>query len=191
MLKEICATLLLLCASTIQNFDFDYSNDPKREFVEGITECTVLTNSSLPPQFRVVVVISVAQAILESNWGESRFAVEGNNFYGIIQTDETEPHLKAENSEIMVKVYGRKCESVGDYISLLNTSTHFTFYRAVRMKQFISREVNLDDVINTLGPYAMDPAYTKKIKEVAIGLLTTYPELFKIDEMMKKYNKGA
>lgn len=191
MLKEICATLLLLCASTIQNFDFDYSNDPKKEFVAGITECTVKTNSSLPPHFRVVVVISVAQAILESNWGQSRFAIEGNNFYGIIQTDVTEPHLKAENSDIMVKVYGRKCESVGDYISLLNTSPHFTFYRTIRLKQFVSQEVSLDDVIDTLGPYAMDPAYTKKIKEVVIGLLTTYPKLFKVDEMMKKYNKGA
>jgi len=37
----------------------------------------------------------------------------------------------------------------------------------------------------------MDPRYTKKIKEVVIGLLTTYPKLFKVDEMMKKYNKGA
>ena len=71
MIKSICATLLL-CSLFSYNFDFKYSN--KDEFVRGITECTVHFNTAIPPQYRAVVVISVAQAILESNWGESRFA---------------------------------------------------------------------------------------------------------------------
>ena len=56
------------------------------------------------------MLISTAQAILESNWGESRFAREANNFYGIIQTDPTEPHIKSLNSNVLMKTYGRKCE---------------------------------------------------------------------------------
>ena len=122
MIKSICATLLL-CSLSSYNFDFKYSN--KDEFVRGITECTVHFNSAIPPQYRAVVVISVAQAILESNWGESRFAKLGNNFYGMIQTDKTEPHIKALDSDILLKRYGRKCESVADYITLLNIGRDF------------------------------------------------------------------
>jgi uncharacterized FlgJ-related protein len=40
-------------------------------------------------------LLSVAQAALESDWGKSRFAREAYNFYGIIETDNTEPHVKA------------------------------------------------------------------------------------------------
>ena len=177
MIKSICATLLL-CSLSSYNFDFKYSN--KDEFVRGITECTVHFNSAIPPQYRAVVVISVAQAILESNWGESRFAKLGNNFYGMIQTDKTEPHIKALNSDTLLKKYGRKCESVADYITLLNIGRDFVEYRNVRDKETVTREVDLDEIINTLHTFAIDKEYTKKIKKTVDYLLREYPEIFLI-----------
>ena len=177
MIKSICATLLL-CSLSSYNFDFKYSN--KDEFVRGITECTVHFNSAIPPQYRAVVVISVAQAILESNWGESRFAKLGNNFYGMIQTDKTEPHIKALDSDILLKKYGRKCESVADYITLLNIGRDFVEYRNVRDKETVTREVDLDEIINTLHTFAVDKEYTKKIKKTVDYLLREYPEIFLI-----------
>ena len=177
MIKSICATLLL-CSLSSYNFDFKYSN--KDEFVRGITECTVHFNSAIPPQYRAVVVISVAQAILESNWGESRFARLGNNFYGMIQTDKTEPHIKALNSDTLLKKYGRKCESVADYITLLNIGRDFVEYRNVRDKETVTREVDLDEIINTLHTFAVDKEYTKKIKKTVDYLLREYPEIFLI-----------
>lgn len=177
MIKSICATLLL-CSLSSYNFDFKYSN--KDEFVKGITECTVHFNSAIPPQYRAVVVISVAQAILESNWGESRFARLGNNFYGMIQTDKTEPHIKALDSDILLKRYGRKCESVADYITLLNIGRDFVEYRNVRDKETVTREVDLDEIINTLHTFAVDKEYTKKIKKTVDYLLREYPEIFLI-----------
>ena len=177
MIKSICATLLL-CSLSSYNFDFKYSN--KDEFVKGITECTVHFNSAIPPQYRAVVVISVAQAILESNWGESRFAREANNFYGMIQTDKTEPHIKALDSDILLKRYGRKCESVADYITLLNIGRDFVEYRNVRDKETVTREVDLDEIINTLHTFAIDKEYTKKIKKTVDYLLREYPEIFLI-----------
>jgi len=177
MIKSICATLLL-CSLSSYNFDFKYSN--KDEFVKGITECTVHFNTAIPPQYRAVVVISVAQAILESNWGESRFAKLGNNFYGMIQTDKTEPHIKALDSDILLKKYGRKCESVADYITLLNIGRDFVEYRNVRDKETVTREVDLDEIINTLHTFAVDKEYTKKIKKTVDYLLREYPEIFLI-----------
>ena len=177
MIKSICATLLL-CSLSSYNFDFKYSN--KDEFVKGITECTVHFNTAIPPQYRAVVVISVAQAILESNWGESRFARLGNNFYGMIQTDKTEPHIKALNSDTLLKKYGRKCESVADYITLLNIGRDFVEYRNVRDKETVTREIDLDEIINTLHTFAIDKEYTKKIKKTVDYLLREYPEIFLI-----------
>ena len=177
MIKSICATLLL-CSFFNYNFDFKYSN--KDEFVRGITECTVHFNTAIPPQFRAIVIISVAQAALESNWGESRFAREANNFYGMIQTDKTEPHIKALDSDILLKRYGRKCESVADYITLLNIGTDFVEYRNVRNKETVLQEVDLDEIINTLHTFAIDKEYTNKIKKTVDYLLREYPEIFLI-----------
>ena len=175
MIKSICATLLL-CSFFNYDFDFKYSN--KDEFVRGITECTVHFNTAIPPQYRAIVVVSVAQSILESNWGESRFARLGNNFYGMIETDNTQPHIKALDSDVMLRKYGRKCESVADYITLLNTGTQFEEYREVRNKETVTQEVNLDEIINSLNTFALDKNYTKKIKKTVNYLLREYPEIF-------------
>ena len=140
LLSGFCATLLLLCQSFIKNYDFEYTDN--REFVNGIIQCTQSFNAVIPPQHRVVVVISVAQAALESDWGQSRFAQLGNNFYGIIETDPTKPHLKALKSDVIVRVYDRKCASVADYIGMLNTHKHFTEYQEVRIKHFAMGAIN-------------------------------------------------
>ena len=190
MFKELCATLLLLCSSVINDFDFEYKKDDRYTFVSGITECTVNFNAVLPPMHRVVVVISAAQAIIESNWGESRFAREANNFYGIIQTDPTEPHIKSlKNPKVILKMYDTKCLSVADYISLLNRSSFFEPYREVRYKQVVTNHVQLMDIINTLEPYAADPLYTKKLTSMTMQLLIDYPDIFGVDELFNEFNK--
>ena len=191
MFKELCATLLLLCSSVVNNFDFEYKKDDRYNFISGIADCTVHFNAVLPPMHRAVVVISVAQAIIESNWGESRFAREANNFYGIIQTDRTEPHIKSlKNPKVILKMYDTKCLSVADYISLLNRSSFFEPYREVRYKQVVTNHVQLMDIINTLEPYASDPLYTKKLTSMTMQLLIEYQDIFKVDEIMDKFKKS-
>ena len=120
----------------------------------------------------------MAQSIIESNWGESRFAREANNFYGVIQTDKTEPHIKSLRGKALLKIYGNKCESVGDYIELLNGSEYFKEYRDIRVKQVITEEVDIFAVIESLDSYAIDPKYTGKVKDVVNSLLEDYPLLF-------------
>ena len=178
-MKSLCLTLLLLCQTTLNNFDFTYST--QEEFVEGIIECTQLTNSYLPPPSRSIIIISVAQAALESDWGKSRFAQEGNNFYGVIETDPTSKHLKAlGDPSIMIRVYERKCESVADYINLLNTHHLFKDYQELRVKQYVSGKVDIMALIETLKGYAVDPAYVSKLKATVGYLLKEYPKLFHV-----------
>ena len=176
IISGICATLLLLCQTVISNYDFKYDNQD--EFVKGIVQCTQAFNTVIPPQQRVVVVLSVAQAGLESNWGQSRFAQLGNNFYGIIESDPTEPHIKALESDVSVKKYDRKCESVANYITMLNTNSFFKEYRDVRLKQFIEGEMDIEALADTLHAYAIDPFYVYKIKDTVAYLYRTYPTLF-------------
>ena len=190
MFKELCATLLVICNPLLNGFDFNYEINPRDHFVQGVAECTVLNNAFIPPTERVVVAISVAQAILESDWGRSRFAKEANNFYGIIETDETEPHIKSLNSDIMLKVYGNKCESVSDYIALLNNSSAFKEYRDLRVKQYMSDNVNIFELIETLENYAVDPEYTKKLLAVTLGLFEKYPQIFKSKEIWDYYKNN-
>ena len=190
MFKELCATLLVICNPLLNGFDFNYEINPRDQFVQGVAECTVLNNAFIPPTERVVVAISVAQAILESDWGRSRFAKEANNFYGIIETDETEPHIKSLNSDIMLKVYGNKCESVSDYIALLNNSSAFKEYRDLRVKQYMSDNVNIFELIETLDNYAVDPEYTKKLLAVTLGLFEKYPQIFKSKEIWDYYKNN-
>jgi len=115
IISGFCATLLLICQSVLNDLDFKYDNQD--EFVTGIIQCTQSFNAVVPPQHRLVIVISVAQAALESDWGKSRFAQLGNNFYGIIETDLEKPHLTAlGNPDIHLKVYDKKCYSVADYL---------------------------------------------------------------------------
>ena len=181
MIKTVCATLVLLCSAFNYQWDFSYKN--KDEFILGITECTIEFNSKIPPQSRAIVVVSVAQAIHESNWGLSRFALEGNNFYGLIETDKSQPHIKALNSNIMIKKYERKCESVADYITLLNKGSEFKEYRELRNKQTLLDELNLDEIIDSLHTFAIDKNYTKKISKTVYFLLQQYPEIFQIERV--------
>ena len=177
IISEICATLLLLCQTVISNFDFKYDNQD--EFIKGIVECTTAFNTVIPPHQRVVVVLSVAQAGLESDWGKSRFAKLGNNFYGIIEPDSTEPHMQAlDNPNVLVRTYGRKCESVANYITLLNTHNSFKEYRKVRFEQYVTGDIDVEKLANTLHSYAIDPFYTYKVKDTIAYLYRTYPNLF-------------
>jgi len=190
MFKELCATLFLLCNPLLNGFTFNYDGSPQDQFVQGIAECTVLNNAVIEPRYRVVVAISVAQAILESDWGRSRFAVEGNNYYGIIETDNTEPHMKSLNSNVLLKKYGNRCESVSDYIALLNTSSAFLDYRQLRLQQYISDNVDVFLIIDTLENYAIDPEYTEKLRAVTIGLFKKYPDIFRSKEILDHYNNN-
>ena len=190
MFKELCATLFLLCNPLLNGFTFNYDGNPQDQFVQGIAECTVLNNAVIEPRYRVVVAISVAQAILESDWGRSRFAVEGNNYYGIIETDNTEPHIKSKNSNVLLKKYGNKCESVADYIALLNASSAFVEYRQLRLQQYITDNVDVFQIIETLENYAIDPEYRKKLLAVTLGLFEKYPEIFKSKQIWEYYNNN-
>src|SRR6056300_1572835 len=73
---------------------FEYQNDV--QFVEAVRKCVDWVNFETPRFQRVPTEMIVAMAALESGWGTSRFAIEGNNLFGIRTYDKDIPHMLLE-----------------------------------------------------------------------------------------------
>jgi uncharacterized FlgJ-related protein len=73
---------------------FEYNND--MQFVQAVRRCIDWVNFETPRFERVPTEMIVAQAALESGWGTSRFANEGNNLFGIRTYDKNVPHMLIE-----------------------------------------------------------------------------------------------
>ena len=157
----ICATLMV-CLSF--NPIMDYTNN--NEFIEDVRACTIHLNSMYPEHERVPVNLVIAQAIHESTWGKSRFAVEGNNLLGIRTFDSADDQIKPmnkPNASWGLRIFETKCESISYYIELLNNNHHYNEFREERLSQYISDIVDLERLAKTLAIYAEDVYYTQKI----------------------------
>jgi len=157
-----------LCASLLICFNFnpemDYTNN--EEFIENVTACALHLNSTEDEGNRVPVDLVIAQAIHESEWGRSRFAVEGNNLMGIRTFDPSDNQMKPlniPNASWGLRIFETKCESISYYIDLLNNLHHYSEFREERLMQYISDIVDLEKLAKTLAIYAEDIYYTQKI----------------------------
>ena len=74
--------------------EFTYSND--MQFVRATHKCINYLNFTQPKVFRIPYEMITAQAALESGWGTSRFATEGNNLFGIRTWNKDIPHMVAQ-----------------------------------------------------------------------------------------------
>ena len=83
----------------------------------------------------IPTVLVIAQASLESGWGSSRFAQEGNNLFGIRTYDKDTPGLKPlnnQNANFKVRSYLTVDAGVENYLLLLNTHHAYNDFRIAR-----------------------------------------------------------
>ena len=157
----LCVTLMVcLPFSHIM----EYTNN--EEFIEEVRACVVHQNSMYDEYERVPVNLVVAQTIHESEWGRSRFAVEGNNLLGIRTFDPADDQMKPLNKPNVswgLRIFETKCESISYYIELLNNNHHYKEFREERINQHFSDEIDLEKLAMTLAIYAEDVYYTQKI----------------------------
>ena len=157
----ICKTLMV-CLTF--NPIMDYTNND--EFVEQVRACALHLNSMHAEQDRVPVDLIVAQAVHESNWGKSRFAVEANNLLGIRTFDPGDDQLKPldnPNATWGLRIFETKCESISYYIDLLKHNHHYYKFRSERISHHFSDKIDLERLAKTLAIYAEDVYYTQKI----------------------------
>ena len=93
-MKHICATLLLLCNTLNGELDLD--------FIEEVKACALQHNAIVESPERIPINLVLAQAILESDWGKSRFATNGNNLFGI-KAVNGEDYMKSRNGKTCMR----------------------------------------------------------------------------------------
>ena len=132
----------------LQEPEFTYSNDI--QFVRAMHKCINYINFSLPKDKRVPYEMIIGQAALESAWGQSRFAVEGNNLFGIRTWSKDSPHLLPQGVTKWpgwgVKVFASKCDSVNYYIDLLNNHNAYKEFRVLR-QNMLDKNQMLDSLL--------------------------------------------
>ena len=141
--------------------------ETKDQFVYSLNECIdYLYTNEVPIENRVPKELIIAQAAIETGWGKSRFANEGNNLFGIRTWNIDEPHLLpipwTKWPGWGVKVYETRCDSVRDYLRILNEVFAFSEFRA-------ARDSGIDDgliLADYLTLYASNKNYTELVKEV-------------------------
>lgn len=83
----------------------------------------------------VPVSLALAQAAKESAWGTSRFAVEGNNFFGewcFRPGCGIVPRLRPEHGKHEVEAFSSASASVSSYLRNLNTHENYRSFRMAR-----------------------------------------------------------
>jgi Bax protein len=91
--------------------------------------------------------IVLAQAAVETGWGQSRFLSDANNVFGIWSFDDDETRIAAvatrDDKTVFLRAYPTIQESISDYFKLLGTSGAFKRLRLERT--------------NTTDPYKLLP----------------------------------
>jgi uncharacterized FlgJ-related protein len=146
---------------------FEYSNN--QEFISSINNCINYLNFNIPRKQRINTELIIAQAIVESDYGRSRFARDGHNLFGIRvwSKDGMLPYKQPESIDWRVRVFKNKCESVKYYIEILNTKRVYAEFRRVRE---ITLNRNPIAMAKTLDNFSTNKQYEKHVIEVILKL---------------------
>ena len=169
--------LILITLQTTLGHDMDKTikarkpdlvyNDSK-EFLSAIESCIKWVEKD-KNKFQIVPrEIIIAQAVIESDYGTSRFAKEANNLFGIRTYDLSVPHVKPLNqpeSKFGLKKYKDKCDSVVDYYKVINNGHAFERFREVRYQMVLLDEIDVFELAETLERYASNPNYVNLVKK--------------------------
>tara|TARA_B100000925_G_C22001268_1_gene471415 strand:+ start:1940 stop:2593 length:654 start_codon:yes stop_codon:yes gene_type:complete len=141
---------------------FEFNNDD--EFVVAMNKCIDFVNFQTEPHLRIPSEMIIGQAALESAWGTSRFAREGNNLFGIRTYDTQVPHMLPQGVKKWkgwgVRVFESKCNSVRFFVDLLNNHHAYEDFRKTRAKMMQANQP-LDGtiLIKTLTKYSTTDNY--------------------------------
>ena len=132
-------------------------------FIESMKKCIAYHNLDIRKEKQIPRELIIAQAIVESNFGTSRFATEGNNLFGIRVWSKNGmlPLKQDESINWRVKTYKTKCSSVKDYINVLNNNHHYQEFRIIRNR--IKDPMILAD---TLDNFSTSKEYANHVKQI-------------------------
>ena len=145
---------------------FSYNNDI--QFVAAVRKCVDWVNFETPRYERVPVEMIVGMAALESGWGTSRFAIEGNNLFGIRTFDQKVPHMLIEGRTKWkgwgVRIFPTKCQGVKFFVELLNNHHAYEEFRDIRRRMILwDQQLDSIKLVRTLKNYSTTDDYAKRV----------------------------
>ncbi len=148
--------------------------DPQRAFISEVAPGAVAAQR----KYGVPASVTIAQAIVESGWGQSGLATRDHNLFGIKGVgpagSDAQPTSEYVNGQQVsttasFRVYGNVAESIDDHGRLLATSGYYQVSMANRQ--------NPNAFASALtGVYATDPTYGQQL----ISLMREY-DLYRYD----------
>jgi uncharacterized FlgJ-related protein len=144
---------------------FGYSNN--KEFIESVNKCADHLEKNIKKEDRIPRKLLLAQAALESNYGRSRYAKEGNNLMGIYQFKNLHTGMTPANNTnatFRVAKFRSKCHSIEYYMNLLNTKDSYVSFRNERLLQSKTRTNDVNRYFNLLYNYSTNPEYPQLLK---------------------------
>ena len=147
------------------------TTETKDEFVYSLNQCITHLYKDVPIEKQIPRELIIAQAAIETGWGKSRFANEGNNLFGIRTWDKDDNWLLpipwTEWPGWGVKVFETKCDSVAYYIKIINEVYAYAEFREVRAIILNEgRHPTGLDLAPTLTKYASRPNYVELVAEI-------------------------
>ena len=147
------------------------TTETKDEFVYSLNSCITHLYKDVPLDQQIPRELIIAQAAIETGWGKSRFANEGNNLFGIRTWDKDDNWLLpipwTEWPGWGVKVFETKCDSVAYYIKIINEVYAYAEFREVRAIILNEgRHPTGLDLAPTLTKYASRPNYVELVAEI-------------------------
>jgi len=109
------------------------------------------------------VSVIMAQAVLESGWGTSRFYKEANNIFGIWSFNEDDERIKARrDKKVYLRKYDSLVEAVDDYMLMLGRNPRYEDFRKTRF-----RTNNPYEIIKHLEIYSeLRKEYVRRLNSV-------------------------
>jgi Bax protein len=150
---------------------FGYTNN--KEFIQSVNKCADYLEKGMRKEDRIPRKLLLTQAALESNYGRSRYAIEGNNLMGIYQFKNLHTGMAPRdnpNASFRVAKFKSKCHSINYYITLLNTKDSYKSFRNERELQSKLRVNDVNRYFHLLYNYSTNPEYPQL-------LIRTYKEI--------------
>ena len=147
----------------------DIISDTNEQFIASLDTCIDYVYLSVSPERQLPRKLILAQAILESAWGKSRFANEGNNLFGIRTFDKSQEHLLPITWDPNkwpgwgVKVYESKCASVRDYVRIINEVWAYEELREARKQ---NPDITAVELAMYLDKFSTNPNYENLVVRI-------------------------
>jgi Bax protein len=131
----------------------------------------------------IPISLILAQSIIESGWGASRFAQEGNALFGQ-WTWKNDDGIKPKgnlDANFSVKSFDSLLDSVNSYILNLNTHPAYKELRNFRVSQYNNgKNITGNDMANFLDKYA----------EIGLEYVTKVKKMIKKNQLSKYENSS-